>query len=77
MTNDRLRVLARHLEGHRVGVALVDGSRLDDCQLVSAGRDGAESLWLYSNGADTFVTILDVTDVWEVRSSTRHAWPSW
>ena len=69
MTNDRLRVLTRHLEGHRVGVALVDGSRLDDCQLVSAGRHGSESLWLYSNGADTFVTIRDVTDVWETRPS--------
>ena len=69
MTNDRIRVLTRHLEGHRVGVALVDGSRLDDCELVSAGRHGSESLWLYSNGADTFVTIRDVTDVWEARPS--------
>lgn len=70
MTNDRLRVLTKHLEGRRVGVALVDGSRLDDCQLVSAGRHGAENLWLYSNGADAFVTLLDVTDVWEVRPSS-------
>ena len=69
MTSDRLHVLTRHLEGRRVGVALVDGSRLDDCWLVSAGRHGAEILWLYNNGADTFVTIPDVTDVWEVRSS--------
>ena len=69
MTNDRLRVLTRHLEGRRIGVALADGSRLDDCQLVSAGRDGAPSLWLYNNGADTFVTLIDVTDVWEVRPS--------
>jgi hypothetical protein len=73
MTTDRLRVLIRHLEGQRVGVALVDGSRLDDCDLVSAGRQGAESLWLFSNGADTFVTIGEVTDVWEVRPS--HAVP--
>ena len=69
MTNDRLRLLTRHLEGRRVGVALADGSRLDDCQLISAGRHGAASLWLYSNGADTFVTLQDVTDVWEVRRS--------
>ena len=67
MTNDRLRVLTKHLEGHRVSVALVDGSRLDDCQLVSAGRHGVQSLWLHSNGADVFVTIQDVTDVWEIR----------
>ena len=69
MTDDRLCFLTRHLEGRRVCVALVDGSRLDDCQLVSAGRHGAPSLWLYANGADTFVTMLDVTDVWEVRPS--------
>ena len=69
MTNDRLRLLTQHLEGRRIGVALVDGSRLDDCQLVSAGRHGAPSLWLYSNGADTFVTLIDVTDIWEVRPS--------
>ena len=64
MTDDRLQLLTRHLEGQRVGVSLVDGSRLDDCQLVSVGR---ESLWLYNNGADTFVTVLDVTDIWEAR----------
>ena len=67
MTDDRLQLLTRHLEGQRVGVSLVDGSRFDDCQLVSVGRHGAESLWLYTNGADTFVTIQDVTDVWEAR----------
>lgn len=69
MSDDRLRVHTRHLEGRHVGVALVDGSRLDDGELVSAGHAGAQSLWLYSNGADTFVTILDVIDVWEVRPS--------
>lgn len=70
---DRLRVLTKHLEGRRVGVALADGSRFDDCHLVSAGRHGTESLWLYTNGADTFVTMLDVTDVWEVRPSRGYA----
>ncbi len=69
MTDERLHLLTRHLEGHRVGVALADGSRLDDCQLVSAGRPGSPSLWLYANGADTFVTMLEVTDVWEFRPS--------
>jgi hypothetical protein len=69
VVTDRLRALTKHLEGRRVGVALVDGSRLDDCQLVSAGRHAPQSLWLHNNGADTFVTMLDVTDVWEVRPS--------
>jgi len=58
--------LIRGLEGRHVSVALADGSRLDDCELVSAGRHGVQSLWLYANGADTFVALVDVTDVWEV-----------
>lgn len=66
MTNDRVAELSDHLEGRRVSVALVDGSRIDDCERVSAGRDGVQSLWLYTNGADAFVPLVDVTDVWEV-----------
>jgi hypothetical protein len=65
MTTDRLAELTRHLEGRRVSVALVDGSRIDDCELVSA--HGPHSLWLYSNGNDTFVARGQVTDLWEVR----------
>ena len=56
----------RGLEGRHVSVALADGSRLDDCELVSAGRHGVDSLWLYADGADTFVPLGDVTGVWEV-----------
>jgi hypothetical protein len=52
-------------------VALVDGSRIDDCELVSAGHHGVRSLWLYANGADTFVPLDNVTDLWEVLA--RHA----
>lgn len=66
MTNDRVAELSNHLEGRRVSVALADGSRIDDCQLVSAGRHGVQSLWLYANGADAFVPLGDVTDLWEV-----------
>jgi hypothetical protein len=58
--------LIRDLEGRHVNICLADGSRLDDCELVSAGRPGVPSLWLYANGADTFVALVDVTDVWEV-----------
>ncbi len=54
------------LEGRHVSVALADGSRIDDCELVSAGRHGVDSLWLYADGTDTFVALVDVTDVTEV-----------
>ena len=66
MTRD---VVARlvHLEGHRVSVAFSDGSRLDDCELVSTGHNGASTLWLYSNGADVFAVPEQVVEIWETR----------
>jgi hypothetical protein len=62
----------RNLEGRHVSVALVDGTRIDDCQLVSAGRPGTTSVWLYS-GRDVFVRLADVIDLWESRSGARRA----
>ncbi|HET9770546.1 MAG TPA: hypothetical protein VFS16_06640 [Acidimicrobiia bacterium] len=56
--------LIGHLEGRRVNVALTDGSRLDDCELVSAGH-GTATLWLFVNGGDVFVSVSDITDAWE------------
>jgi hypothetical protein len=53
------------LEGHRVGLALKGGQRLDDCELVSVGRAAKRTLWVYTNGADEFVAVDDVLDVWE------------
>jgi hypothetical protein len=64
MTVERVIHLIGHLEGHRVSLALIDGSRLDDCELVSAGH-GAPTLWLFVNGADVFVSCSEVTDAWE------------
>jgi hypothetical protein len=54
------------LEGRQIGLALSDGSRMDDCQLVSAGRPGAQSLWVFCNGVDAFIPLELVLDVWEV-----------
>jgi hypothetical protein len=54
------------LEGRRVSVALRDGSRIDDSQLVSAGRGGVQTIWLYTSGADTFVPFDEVIELWEV-----------
>jgi hypothetical protein len=66
MTQRRISEL-RFLEGRRVSLALTDGSRLDDCQLVSAGRRSVNSLWVFTNGIDTFIPLADVIDCWAVR----------
>ena len=60
-------------EGRQVCVALRNGSRIDDCQLVSAGRAPAGTLWLFSNGMDVFVSIGQVLDVWEAPAAGRAA----
>lgn len=64
MTVERVIHLIGHLEGQRVNLALADGSRLDDCELVSAGH-GAATLWVFVNGGDVFVSVDDITDAWE------------
>jgi hypothetical protein len=69
MTTNDLHVL----EGRQVSVALRNGSRIDDCQLVSAPRARTETMWLFSNGDDLFVSVTDVLDVWEVACSRRAA----
>ena len=59
----------KQLEGHTVSVALADGSRIDDCQLVSAPRQGVAGLWVHAGGRDTILPLQAVTDVWESESS--------
>ena len=59
----------RHLEGRHVSVSLADGSRIDDCELVSSGRARTNSLWLFLNGQDTFIAHNDVVDLWESMAS--------
>jgi hypothetical protein len=61
------------LEGRQVCLALRNGCRIDDCQLVSAGRVSTGTLWLFSNGSDLFVSIDEVLDVWEAPATTRAA----
>jgi len=63
MSGNQLRTV-RQLEGRQVSVALRDGSRIDDCQLVSAGRGNTDTLWLYG-GQDLFVPVGQVIDLWE------------
>jgi hypothetical protein len=66
MTTNQMGGL-RRLQGRRVCLALVGGSRIDDCELMSAAT-GARSLWIFRNGADEFVPAADVLDYWESRS---------
>ena len=53
------------LEGRHVCVALADGSRIDDCSLMSAGRRRTDILWVFTNGGDAFIPFDDVVAVWE------------
>jgi len=53
------------LEGRRVGIAVRGGVRIDECELISAGRGRARTLWVFAEGNDAFVPIDDVIDVWE------------
>ncbi|MGH9008972.1 MAG: hypothetical protein ACRDYF_03895 [Acidimicrobiia bacterium] len=61
----------RMFEGRQVCVALADGSRIDDCSLVSAGRGRAQTVWVFVNGIDVFIRPADVTAVWEAASYRR------
>lgn len=65
MTSTRDLSCLADLEGREVSVALDDGSRIDGCQLVSAGRPGVGTLWVFVNGADRFVPLQRVVEVWE------------
>jgi hypothetical protein len=62
----------RSLEGRQVSIALMDGSRLDDCSLVSIGRNRLDNLWVFVNGEDVFVPRSHIVDIWE--SSSHRPW---
>jgi hypothetical protein len=64
MADRQMRNL-RLIEGQRVSIALRDGTRIDDCDLVSSGRNRLDNLWLFVNGEDVFVARSDVVDLWQ------------
>jgi hypothetical protein len=72
MNTDRVAQL-RSLEGHCVSLALKDGSRIDNGQLISGGRNRARTLWLFAGGSDTFVAIDEIVDLWEASPPPRPA----
>lgn len=61
MENER-RYRMRRLEGRDVNVALSGGTRIDGAHLVSAG---GRTLWIFTDGADRFVPVEEVVDLWE------------
>ena len=66
---EQIHVMLRHLEGRRVALVLDDGSRILDCQLISAGRPGLSSVWIRIDGTDNFVPVMTVTEVREIASA--------
>lgn len=52
------------IDGRQVKVALRDGTRIDDCQLVSSRRGTVDTLWLFADGEDHFIACDDVLDLW-------------
>ncbi len=56
-----------------MSLALHDGSRIDDCQLVSAGRSRLAKVWLFINGHDAFIPRDGIADVWETPAMPSHA----
>lgn len=60
MTEEKRREL-HTFEGRSVNLALTDGSRLDDVQLVSAR---GVTLWVFAAGEDRFVPVAQVVDAW-------------
>ena len=55
------------LEGQQISLALGDGSRIDDCQLVSAPRQGSNEVWVCVGGRDVFVPVDEIADAWPAR----------
>jgi hypothetical protein len=66
---------AQWVVSDQVCLVLAGGERIDDCQLISTGRGGVETLWIFTDGSDTFVPLADVVDLWEAAPNrSRAAW---
>ena len=53
----------RALEGRQVSVTLTDGTHMDACSLVSAGRASVGTVWVFADGDDTFIPFHEVINV--------------
>jgi hypothetical protein len=62
------------LVGSHVDLALNDGTRIDDCQLVSLFRSRrVGTAWIFRNGDDAFVPVDAIIDAWDVRHRSPRA----
>lgn len=59
MSKSEARAL-RAVEGQTVMIEMRDGRRFEDCELVSSGRLGVETLWLLVDGEDIMVSTPEV-----------------
>ena len=67
---DSIRGPLAALVGRDVCVSLADGTRLDDCQLVSFSRR-LTSAWIVHRGDDVFLPVDTITDVSDVGRAVR------
>jgi hypothetical protein len=56
--------VAKQYQGRRVSIALVDGTLMSDCVLVSAGTSRVQTLWMLTGGDDVFIRRADVAEIW-------------
>jgi hypothetical protein len=66
---DSIRGRLSALVGRDVCVALIDGTQVTHCQLVSAFCRGVATAWIVDGGDDVFVPVEAITEVWEVDGS--------
>jgi hypothetical protein len=67
----RPRGIAAALAGCQVNVALRDGARIEDCELISVGRGSVATLWLVVNGENVFIPHRAVLDLWPTSGGAR------
>lgn len=56
----------RAFKGRRLSIVLAGGSRIDDCEVISAAFGSTGTVWVLSDGVDTFVPLGEVLDWSEV-----------
>lgn len=57
------RFMFKRLEGTCVTLRLHDGSLMDDCEVISAGRAGVSTLWVLAHDVDCFVPVDEILEI--------------